>query len=151
MRKLAILLCCILLVSVTGCGNVIVGEDLMQGKTPGKVSGVCELEGEKVILTDFGVRLFQESFENHKNTLISPLSVIYALAMTANGAKGETLEEMEAVLGMPVSELNEYLYSYKNRLPQDDKYKMSLANSIWFTDDERFTVNDEFLQMNADY
>ena len=36
-------------------------------------------------------------------------------------------------------------------LPQGDKYKLSLANSIWFTEDERFTVNQDFLQTNADY
>jgi len=36
-------------------------------------------------------------------------------------------------------------------LPQGDDYKLSLANSIWFTDDEKFTVNQEFLQTNADY
>ena len=151
MRKIAILLCFILLISTVGCGNKIEGEDLMQGKTPGKVSGVSELEGEDVILTDFGVHLFQESFEDHKNTLISPLSVIYALAMIANGAKGETLEEMEAVLGIPVEELNEYLYTYAKNLPQDKKYKLSMANSIWFTDKDSFSVNDDFLQKNADY
>jgi serpin B len=36
-------------------------------------------------------------------------------------------------------------------LPNTEKYKLHLANSIWFTDDERFTVNEDFLQINADY
>lgn len=151
MKKIAIVLCLVMLVSMTGCGTEIQGEDLMEGKTPGQVSGVTELDDENVILTDFGVNLFQKSYETHKNTLISPLSVVYALAMTANGAKGETLEEMEAVLGMSVEELNSYLYTYAKNLPQDEKYKLSLANSIWFKDDKSFTVNDDFLQTNADY
>ncbi|MBQ6930855.1 MAG: serpin family protein, partial [Clostridia bacterium] len=84
-------------------------------------------------------------------TLISPLSVLCALAMTANGAENETLEEMEAVLGMSKDELNLYVYSYINSLPDSNEYKLSLANSIWFTGDERFTVSREFLQANADY
>ena len=42
---------------------------------------------------------------------------------------------MEAVLGMPVEELNTFLYSYAKKLPQDKKYKLSMANSIWFKDD----------------
>ena len=151
MKKIALLLCCVMLVSMAGCGTKIQGEDLMDGKTPGQVSEVTELDGENVILTDFGVRLFKESYEDHKNTLISPLSVMYALAMTANGAKGETLEEMEAVLGMPVEELNTFLYSYAKNLPQDKKYKLSMANSIWFKDDASFNVNEDFLQTNADY
>ena len=71
--------------------------------------------------------------------------------MTANGAEEETLAQMEEVLGMTTEELNLYLYSYMQNLPQGEKYKLSLANSIWFTDDERFTVNLDFLQTNADY
>ena len=151
MKKLAILLSFLLLFSATACSGKIAGEDLMNGKTPGNVSEVVDLDGKNVVLTDFGVRLFQESYEHHKNTLISPLSVMYALAMTANGANGETLAEMEAVLGMSVEELNEYLYAYAKNLPQDKKYKLSMANSIWFKDDPSFTVNDDFLQTNADY
>ena len=71
--------------------------------------------------------------------------------MTANGAKEETLAQMESVLGMTKDELNIYLYSYMKKLPNGEKYKLSLANSIWFTDDESFTVNRDFLQTNADY
>ena len=95
--------------------------------------------------------MFRSSQEDGENTLISPLSVLYALALTANGAEGETLKEMESVIGIDKEMLNFYLYDYLKNLPQDDKNKLSLANSIWFTDDERFTVNKDFLQTNADY
>jgi serpin B len=71
--------------------------------------------------------------------------------MTANGAEKETLAEMESVLGMNTKELNSYLYSYVKELPQGEKYKLCLANSIWFNEDTRFTVNQNFLQTNADY
>ncbi|MBR6741720.1 MAG: serpin family protein, partial [Clostridia bacterium] len=56
-----------------------------------------------------------------------------------------------SVIGIDKEMLNFYLYDYLKNLPQDDKNKLSLANSIWFTDDERFTVNQDFLQTNADY
>ena len=85
------------------------------------------------------------------NTLISPLSVLAALSMTANGAKGETAAQMEKVLGMSIQELNEFYLSYSNALVNGEKYKLNLANSIWFTSDERFTVNRDFLQKNANY
>ena len=151
MRKIAFLLSIVLLLSSVGCSHQIKSDDLMRDKTPGKIEKLTEFDNENVALTDFGVRLFQESLEEKKNTLISPLSVIYALAMTANGAEGETLEEMEEVLGMSVDELNDFLSAYQKSLPQDKKYQMNLANSIWFIDDDCFTVNDEFLQTNADY
>ena len=37
------------------------------------------------------------------------------------------------------------------KLPQGEKYKLNLANSIWFTNDKRFTVNRDFLQTAKDY
>ena len=102
-------------------------------------------------LTDFGLRLFREGQTEGKNTLYSPLSVLCALSMTANGAQGETRTQMEAALGMKVEDLNAFLYAYIQELSREGDDRMSLANSIWFTDDERFTVNRDFLQTNADY
>ncbi len=103
-------------------------------------------------VTDFTVRLFQNCLDEEENTLISPVSVLTALAMTANGADGETLSQMETVFGMPSKELNGYIRDYMAQLPEEDTYKLSLANSIWFIDDEQlFQVNPDFLQTNANY
>ena len=49
--------------------------------------------------TDLDDSANRQENEKQKNLLISPLSVSLALGMTANGAKGETLAEMEKVLG----------------------------------------------------
>ena len=134
-----------------GCNDVIGSPNLMTDVSAGEVSETPLSAPESASLTDFALRLFKAGNEDGENTLISPLSVLAALSMTANGAKGETLAEMEAVLGMPVNRLNGYMHSYMNSLPSGEKYKLSLANSIWFTDDSRFTVNEDFLQTNADY
>lgn len=79
---------------------------------------------------DFAVRLLQESLESEKNTLISPLSVINALVMTANGARGETLAQMESLLGGDISSLSEYLHDYNASLPSGEKYCLYSANSV---------------------
>lgn len=128
-------------------------QNLSSGVQANSVStaGITLNDDNAVAPTDFAVRLFQSSTKAGENSLISPISVLYALSMTANGAKGETLDQMEQTLGLSVSELNTYLHAYFNSLPEDEKYKLSIANSIWFTDDERFTVNQDFLQTNADY
>lgn len=151
MRKRIFAIVITIVLLLTGCTPKIQGQDIMKDIQGGKVSGVDDLTTNNESVTDFAVRLFQASAEDGKNTLISPLSVLSALAMTVNGAKGETLSQMETVLGMPTDELNNYLYSYMKVLPQGEDYKLNLANSIWFTDHERFTVNQEFLQLNADY
>lgn len=147
----SLLLVCAMAVNLTGCTKKVQTNNLMEGVTPNEVNALDKLSAQNADVTDFAIRLFKASEESGKNTLISPLSVLCALAMTANGAEKETLEQMEALLGITTEELNLYLYSYMKNLPQDDKYKLSLANSIWFTEDERFTVNQDFLQTNADY
>ena len=148
---ISLLLVCAMAVNLTGCTMEVQAKDLMEGITPNNVNALDDLSSQNADVTDFAIRLFQASNEKDKNTLISPLSVLCALAMTANGAEEETLAQTEEVLGMTTEELNLYLYSYMKNLPQGDKYKLSLANSIWFTEDERFTVNQDFLQTNADY
>lgn len=125
--------------------------DIMADVTPRAVTPLEDLQTSNEKAVDFAVRLFQASRKADENTLISPLSVLCALAMTANGAQEETLAQMESVLGMNVQELNSYLYSYMQTLPQGEDYKLKLANSIWFRDDPRFTVEQSFLQTNADY
>ena len=136
----------------TACG-VPKFDDLMDGIKPrGNTGDAADLtDVSDAAVTDFAIRLFKESMADGENTLISPLSVLVALSMTANGADNETLSQMEAVLGMPIDQLNTWISTYMANLPEEEKYKLSLANSIWFTDDERFTVNQDFLQTNADY
>ena len=152
MKKLiALILLLTMAANVVSCSMQVRAKDLMDGITPNEIAAAESLSEQNPAVTDFAVRLFKASEESGKNTLISPLSVLCALAMTANGAKEETLAQMESVLGMTKDELNIYLYSYMKKLPNGEKYKLSLANSIWFTDDESFTVNRDFLQTNADY
>ncbi len=154
MKKHFLRLCAFILVLsmfICGCNDVIESPNLMNNVSAGDISEIPLSAPGNAAVTDFALRLFKAGNEDGKNTLISPLSVLAALSMTANGAKGDTLAEMENVLGMPVSQLNGYMHGYLNSLPQGEKYKLFPANSIWFTDDDRFTVNEDFLQTNADY
>lgn len=136
--------------NITGCGNVRT-KDLMRNITPQKVPTISDFSVGNAAMTGFAVRLFKECNPSKQNTLISPVSVMYALAMTANGADGETLSQMEDVLGMHTENLNQYLYGYKNSLSQGEGYKLNLANSIWFDDSAEFNANQDFLQINANY
>ena len=148
---LGILLLCSLGVNLAACAMPVEATNLMDGVSPRKINAALNMGDGNIAASDFAVRLFSANMSEGKNTLISPLSVLCALAMTANGAEGETLSGMEAALGMSTSELNLYLYTYLLGLPEGEKYKLSVANSIWFTADESFSVNQDFLQLNADY
>lgn len=136
---------------LNGCTPKVEAKDLMQDVKSRVVSGVEDLTTNNETVTDFAIRLLQESLKEGENTSVSPLSVLSALALTANGANGETRTQMETAFGMSVEELNRFLYSYVEALPQNEDYQLKLANSIWFTADERFSVMQDFLQQNADY
>lgn len=102
---------------------------------------------------DFSVevmRILQEE-ETGENLLIAPYSIITALSLTANGAKGETLEQMESVLGVDVTSLNEFLYAYSNNLPTEETCKVNVANSIWVKEDDGLSVDEEFLSIGKSY
>ena len=152
-KKLYAALICLLLCSVifSGCATVQAA-DLMAGITQSHPTGRNADEQFISAQMSFATELFKKAANREQNSLISPFSVQLALAMTANGENGKTLAEMEAALGgLPIETLNEYLYGYVQSLPSEKKCKLQTANSIWFRDTERLTVEKSFLQTNADY
>lgn len=114
--------------------------------TPETFDPETDTSWDRMQLCDFGLRLFRASFDAEKNTLISPYSVLAALAMTANGAEGNTLTQMEEVLGQSREALNSW---HKFGTDYEDN-TLQLANGIWFKDDPAFTVNEAFLQKSAE-
>ncbi len=140
------------LLYLSGCGTSTQAADLMSGVKANTVSANVNLTGDdSAAIANFALELFQDSAPSAANTLVSPLSVLCALAMTANGTRGETLAQMENVFGLSIPELNDYLHVYLKNLPSGNKYKVSVADSIWFKEDESLTVEQSFLQSNADY
>ena len=150
----SILLLASITLNLTACAPTVQAADLMSGISGQSVQGKNADARFIGNTADFSLALFKKTINEEKNSLISPLSVLLALAMTANGADKQTLSEMEAVLGgdIDLEELNHYLYSYVRNLPNEKKSRLTVANSIWFREDEnRLTVEKEFLQKNANY
>ena len=102
------------------------------------------------LTADFILSAFRAANDPQKNTVLSPISLLYALGLLANGAAGETRAELERVFGMGTAELNETLRFVSAALPQrSGTSSLHLANSIWIR--EGFDVKQSFLQDNADY
>ena len=85
----------------------------------------------------FGLEVFQRLNETEKgNFNISPLSISQALAMTYNGARGETKAAMEEALkkaGFTTDEINQsYQSLVKALLGADSKVTLEIAQSIWY-------------------
>ncbi len=155
-----------------GCGKRDVKQDVKEPEYSGveAVSLTDDVEAEQVeekepdekfILSaaDFSIELFKNSVndavKNGQNVLISPESVMTALAMTANGAAGDTLTDMEQVLsgnsGISIDELNQYMLGYNANLTESEDVTFHIANSIWMRDSDIINVNQDFLQTDKNY
>lgn len=152
MKKKLLALTLSLLLLLTACGGPVYSAQVLSSGGQKAPSEGVDLTGPGALAaTDFAVELLQ-STDSGGNILLSPVSVLSALAMTANGASGETKSQMEAVLGLPTEELNTYLQAYADSLPANKHARCSLANSVWFRDDaDHLTVEQAFLDVCADY
>lgn len=103
---------------------------------------------EKVVLTktqegyveagnEMAFRLLGQMYEG-ENMACSPLSLQLALAMTANGASGETLQEMTDFLGYGddgIDALNEYCKTLLEQLPAVDlKVNLKVTDALLVND-----------------
>lgn len=103
----------------------------------------------------FSTNLFNRvaAAEQGKNFFISPLSVSMALAMTLNGASGQTYTEMQQTLGLSGLSNAEINQSYQHMISMfadlDPNVKFNIANSIWYRN--TFTVLDSFVSTDSRY
>lgn len=153
----AMLLCLGQILALAGCAGKAQATNLMEDVAPEPIAtetaddNTAQTEDAALAVTEFAVRLFRQCAQPGENTLVSPVSVLYALAMTANGAAKNTRAQMEASFGVALETLNPYLSAYMENLPSGEDYKLTAANAIWFREDERLTVRQDFLQLNANY
>ena len=102
---------------------------------------------------EFGLALFKKLVNDEENVFISPTSIYTALAMTYNGARGDTLAAMAEVLGVGGVELNRFNENNLARLYQlqeaDSEVILNIANSLWMREGVEF--NPHFVERNADY
>lgn len=103
-------------------------------------------------VNDFSYELFKKMADG-ENLVISPYSVAMALSMVDVGARGETKEELEQVLG--IKDLDGWNSGVKWYLDREfgEHTKVRNANSLWM--DEVFSLSDgveeSFMHVLTDY
>ncbi len=86
-----------------------------------------------------------------KNLVLSPLSVIYALTLVSNGAADTTLKAFENLNGgIPVGEMNEYLYELAKKLGSTEESTVDTANSVW-ANESVFELSEDFIAVAEKY
>lgn len=139
--------------ALSGCDASVKSKNLTDGITPDAVPVYSVFDKEQqAAVAGFAADIMRNTESENGNVIVSPVSVLYALAMTANGAEGDTLAQMEEVFGMDMETVNNYLHSTVSLLPSDEGYTFDIANSLWITDnDGKFTVNEDFLRTVKSY
>mgnify|MGYP000785322388 FL=1 len=147
-RAAALVLALLMLLALPGCG--IKAQALTKDIVPQALDTTTDLTAGGEAVSAFALSLLRSERAGETGVLLSPVSILNALGMTANGAGGTTLKQMETAAGMSLNQLNEFLYTYRMSLPAAYKScAVSLANSAWVRD--TFRVEDSFLRACVNY
>ncbi|NYZ76090.1 serpin family protein [Candidatus Micrarchaeota archaeon] len=117
-----------------------------QGNTTAESSSVVNASNQ------FALELYSQYASQDGNIFFSPYSISTALAMTYEGARGKTAEEMQSVFHFPLDNNTRRagfaaIYSEINR--KDKKYNLSTANALWAQKDYKFL--DSYFNLISTY
>lgn len=121
--------------------------DLTEGISKNGSASKAPDDEFKAAASSFAAELFKDNYSKGKTTLVSPLSVLTALALVQNGAQGDTLAQLEQALGgLDRDTLNAYMRAYCDFLTESEELK--IANSVWT--DSSAEAKRAFLQKAVD-
>jgi len=136
----------LLSIFLIGCTDSPVVVDDSHATSEG-VQGVIDANNQ------FAFDLYSEfKKEEEGNIFFSPYSISTALAMTYEGARGETAEEMQSVFYFPEDDMDRMssfakLYNQINK--KDKGYKLHTANALWA--EQNYEFLDEYFNVVEDY
>ena len=84
-----------------------------------------------------------------KNTMISPLSFMTAMGLLENGAKGDSLKEIENAFGYSIEEFNEWYDAWSKLMMLQSGDTLKIANSLWYKNDPLLKVYSDYLEKAA--
>ena len=103
--------------------------------TPEKVSAVVNANNE------FAFDLYSKyKDEKEGNIFFSPYSISTAMAMTYEGARGQTAKEIQSVFHFPEESIRRPSFArlYNEINKKDKEYQLSTANALWAQEDYKF-------------
>ncbi len=110
----------------------VITETVTEATTEGAVSPANTALSENA---DFAMRL-NELMPETGNYVFSPISIEYALAMAANGADGQTKQEILDTLGIEnLDEFNTDVQNYMKQISKNKGATLNIANAVWVNED----------------
>ena len=81
--------------------------------------------------------------------MISPLSFMTAMGLLENGAKGDSLKEIENAFGYSIEEFNEWYDAWSKLMMLQSGDTLKIANSVWYKNDPLLKVYSDYLEKAA--
>jgi len=116
------------------------------GATDQGVASVIEANNQ------FALEFYQQIKDGEENIFFSPYSISTALAMTYEGARGQTAQEMQSVFHFPEEDSirRPAMAKIYNQINQEVKeYELYTANALWAQEDYSFL--DEYINLIDQY
>ena len=141
MKKVALLLGVLMLI-----GYAPINSDLsIINNNETNIINESEINNEGTSLVNTSLNLLKLEDIKSKNTLISPTSIITALAMTGNGSSGNSETNFNNFFGADKDTLNNELKDLIDSMQSDKEgEKLNIANSIWYNKNSGLKVKDTF-------
>lgn len=100
---------------------------------------VATMENDEIRdgLVNFSVEMLKSNLHEGENTMVSPISVMYALDLLAAGGEGETQQQILDAMceGATMDDMLLYAQDFKARLATGDDVSFNIANSVWANED----------------
>ena len=133
--KITLILCLLLVVIVfmSGCTTVQKADD--SGATAEGVNSVVDANN------DFAFDMYTKVKSDTENVFFSPYSISTALAITYEGARGQTAEEIQTVFHFPKDDnvrRPSFARIYNQLNAGSNDYQLSTANALWAQKDYPF-------------
>ena len=162
-RIITLALCICLMFSLTACGQEDESEiSELSAETSQEEKKQDDKESEEAVknlekmkdtsdkVKNVSMELFKESVSDGKNSMISPVSILMAMAMAENGAAAGSRTQIEKAFGCTTEELSDWLKNWMTSLKSGRSTRMNVANSFWFRDTEGLEVKEDYLNTIKD-
>lgn len=127
---------------------------VLADNTPKSISLTADQQALVVSNNNFAFNLFRKARKD-ENMILSPLSITYALGMLNNGAAGETLRQINTVLGFGdagADAINDFCRKMLSEAPVlDELTKVMISNTIFFNAAKGYVLKDAFVEKANQY
>ena len=144
----ALTVCMCLIVSLAACGHE--NESEISELSAEALKNLEKMKDTSNKVKDISMELFKESISEGKNSMISPVSILMAMAMAENGAAADSRTQIEKAFGCTTEELSDWLKNWMTSLKTGQNTRMNVANSFWFRDTEGLKVKEDYIKTIKD-